>query len=80
MALLHARDGRVTGQHGGFRRGQEEIRLGFVGDEYELLTNNCCYFSDHLIKLLLKDTDVVEEKTCLGCQKYTSPGARLCRA
>lgn len=28
-------------------------RMGWWGDEYELLRNNCCYCSDHLIKLLV---------------------------
>lgn len=28
-------------------------RLGWWGDEYELLKNNCCFFSDHLLKILI---------------------------
>lgn len=32
-------------------------RVGFWGDEYDLLHNNCCYFCDHLLKILLRDKD-----------------------
>lgn len=28
-------------------------RLGWWGTEYELLKNNCCFFSDHLLKILV---------------------------
>ena len=27
-------------------------RVGWWGEEYELLSNNCCFFSDHLLKIL----------------------------
>lgn len=34
--------------------GNEVItRVGWWGDEYELLDNNCCYLTDHLLKILV---------------------------
>lgn len=32
---------------------EHTVRLGFWGHEYDLLHNMCCYFSDHLIKILI---------------------------
>ena len=37
--------------HKGKKGEKEVVRVGWWGDEYDLLSNNCCFLSDHLCKI-----------------------------
>jgi hypothetical protein len=66
----------------------QTTRVGFWGDEYNLLENNCCNCSDHLLKLLLREKDATGQalpghyKSLVGGplrpQPFFSTGISLC--
>eukprot|EP01052_Picozoa_sp_SAG31_P014789 SAG31_NODE_930_length_10920_cov_4.478329_11_plen_848_part_00 len=54
----------------------EANRIGFMGREYDLLNNNCCWFTDYLIKILVRTT-ALDGVASSACCNSTSPGASI---
>lgn len=50
-------------------------RIGFMGPEYHLLNNNCCWCSDYLIKVLVRTTAL--DGTSGACCSGDTPGASI---